>query len=447
MFTKKENLLPYSPKDLNSVLQYAKLLINKCLLEVLSNNDAKEKYIGKGGFGNKVEEKYFFLKNNSEDRPDFKDINLELKVTPLKLLKKGIMSPKERLVLGKINYNNIVLEKFETSSFLKKNGHILIIFYLYIKGQEDYNYIFKHLINYKLAKDDLKIIKDDWETIYKSIFNGNAHRLSESDTLYLAASTKAQNSFELTSQPNGPLAKPRAFSFKPSFIKYLISDFLQKNSQSVISIKKASKSKKTFEEIIIDSFNPYLNKTEEEVKRKLKLNYSSSAKQKGYLLSKAILGIKKKHIEEFEKAGINVKTITLSKNGFNKESMSFKQIQFKTIINESWEDSDLYHTLTSKFLFIIFQKDNKGQSILKEVKFWNMREKDLGIVKKVWIDTKKKIQKNDFSNFIKISDSRISHVRPKALKKNDKMETSFGTFEEKKCFWLNAGYIKDVISK
>jgi DNA mismatch repair protein MutH len=447
MFTIKESLLPYSPKNLTSVLTYAKLLINKSLMDVISINDAKEKYNGKGGFGNKVEEKYFYLKNNSEDRPDFKEINLELKVTPLKLLKNGTMSPKERLVLGKINYGKVLLENFESSSFIKKNSDLLIIFYLHVDGLDDYKYIFKHLINYRLAKNDLKIIKDDWQTIHNAILQGSVHLISESDTLYLAASTKAQNSSKLTSQPNGPDAKPRAFSFKPSFIKYLISDYLQINSQSVISVKNGLKSKKSFEEIIIDSFHPFLGKSEKDIKTNLKLNYSNNAKQKGYLLSRAILGIKKDNIEEFEKAGINVKTITLTKKGNNKESMSFKQIQFKTIINEAWKDSDLYNTLTNKFFFIIFQKDAKGQNILKNVKFWNMNENDLKIVKTVWLDTKNKISNNDFSNFKRISDGKISHVRPKATNKDDKMETSFGTLEEKKCFWLNASYIKEVISK
>ena len=56
------------------------------------------------------------------------------------------------------------------------------------------------------------------------------------------------------------------------------------------------------------------------------------------------------------------------------------------------------------------------------------------------------IGKNNFSEFIKISDDLISHVRPKAQKKSDKMETPFGTLEEKKCFWLNANYIKQILS-
>ena len=101
MFTKDEKKLPYSHNDLKSLLGYSKLLIDKCLLELIDEPDAKESYNGKGGFGNKVEEKYFFIKNNSEDRPDFIELNLELKITPLKLLKKGILSPKERLVLYK----------------------------------------------------------------------------------------------------------------------------------------------------------------------------------------------------------------------------------------------------------------------------------------------------------------------------------------------------------
>jgi DNA mismatch repair protein MutH len=288
----------------------------------------------------------------------------------------------------------------------------------------------------------MKIIQDDWIKIRDKVRAGQAHLLSESDTIYLAASTKGAKGSDRTSQPNGPSAKPRAFSFKPSFVKTLLSDFLIKDGESIL---KGVESKKSFEEIVANKFNSYIGKTEEELKSILNISYSKSTKHKGYLLAKAILGISKKFISEFEKGGIVIKTITLKETGSIKESMSFKQIKYTEIIKENWEETDLFEILSSKFFLLIFQLNKKGVPVLKKVKFWNMPEKDLEKVEKVWLDTQKKIKTGVFDNFIKISDNAIAHVRPKAQNKEDKMIDANGLLQDKKCFWLNASYVNEMI--
>jgi DNA mismatch repair protein MutH len=442
-YLKLEKDLPFNPRDYSSILNHANRLIGKSLVQLVGDDEAKSSYAGKGGFGNKVEEKYFFIQNNSDSSPDFKEVGVELKITPIKSLKKGSFSPKERLVLGKIDYNELNKENdFLKSKFISKNNKILIIFYLYTPSTKDYNYLFKHLITYELLRFDLKIIQDDWIKIRDKVRGGNAHLLSESDTIYLAATTKGKDSSVRTSQPNGPLAKPRAFSFKPSFIKTLLSDFLVKDGQSVLM---GVVSKKTFEEIVIDKFNSYIGKSEDELKLLLNMKYSTSAKHKGYLIAKAILGIKKKFITEFEKGGIVVKTITLKETGVIKESMSFKQIKYSEIIDENWEETDFYEVLSSRFFLIVFQLNKSDKPVLKKVKFWNMPEQDLDIVEKVWLDTKKKVKNGAFNDFVKISDNKIAHVRPKAKNNADKMITADGTLQDKKCFWLNASYISEII--
>lgn len=442
-YLKLEKDLPFNPKDYSSILNHAKKLIGKSLIQLVGATEAKASYSGKGGFGNKVEEKYFFIQNNSDSSPDFKEVGVELKITPIKLLKQGSFSPKERLVLGKIDYNELNKENdFLKSKFIVKNNKILIIFYLYTPSTKDYDYPFKHLVTYELLNSDLKIIQDDWIKIRDKVRAGKAHLLSESDTIYLAASTKGKNSSDRTSQPNGPSAKPRAFSFKPSFIKTLLSDFLIKDGESVL---KDIKSKQTFEEIVIDKFNSYIGKTEVVLKSIFNISYSKSAKHKGYLIAKAILGVSKKFISEFEKGGIVVKTITLKETGAIKESMSFKQIKYAEIIKEDWEETDLYEVLSSRFFLIVFQLNKSGIPVLKKVRFWNMPEKDLETVRKVWIDTQKKIKKGVFDKFIKISDNQIAHVRPKAQNKDDKMIDANGSLQDKKCFWLNASYVNEMI--
>ena len=113
-----------------SIISYAKNLKGKNLREVCGPKIEKHGYKGKGNFGQILEKFYFGYEPNSDAEPDFFDAGLELKSSPLKRLKNGDLRSKERLVLNIINYLEVHKEDFETSSFWKKNAHLLLVFYL-----------------------------------------------------------------------------------------------------------------------------------------------------------------------------------------------------------------------------------------------------------------------------------------------------------------------------
>ena len=80
--------------------------------------------------------------------------------------------------------------------------------------------------------------------------------------------------------------------------------------------------------------------------------------------------------------------------------------------------------------------------------FWNVPEKDLNSeIKRVWENTVEKIRNNEYDNLPKISESPILHVRPHAQNRNDTYPTLDGKQSIKKCFWLNASYIKKQIEE
>ena len=125
----------------------------------------------------------------------------------------------------------IIAEDWEHSSFLDKNKLILLMFYLYQKSLSLLDYEFKFfyeldLIN-KISSQDALQIKKDWEYIVGKIRNGEAHLLSEAETYYLGACTKAADSSVTRKQPNSIIpAKPRAFSLKQNYLNYI---FARKN--------------------------------------------------------------------------------------------------------------------------------------------------------------------------------------------------------------------------
>ena len=145
-----------------SIIDYAKLLKNQTLREACGSEIEKHGYKGKGNFGQILEKFYFGYEPNSDAEPDFLEAGIELKSTPLKNLKNGEFRSKERLVLNIINYLKVHKEDFETSSFIKKNAHLLLVFYLHDRDLNLLDYIIKLVDGWQYPNEDLKIIKQDW---------------------------------------------------------------------------------------------------------------------------------------------------------------------------------------------------------------------------------------------------------------------------------------------
>jgi DNA mismatch repair protein MutH len=388
--------LPYNPGDKNSVIEYAKKLKGKSLRQVCDSKVIEHSYSGKGNFGQVLEKFYFGYEPNSMAEADFAQIGMELKSSPLKLLKNNEYRSKERLVLNIINYVNVVNQNFEDSDFFKKNASILLIFYLHNADFDILDYLIKLVEEWSFPSTDLEIIKKDWQTINEKIASGKAHELSEGDTFYLGACTKGANALSVRKQPFSEIpAKQRAYSFKQGYVNHIIASIANESKETygkLIPNVQAAK-KQTIEEIVISKFKPFYGKTEEEIVKILNIKINTKAKSFYANLTKAILGIElDKEIEEFEKAEIIVKTVRLKENNLPKEDISFPNFKYEEIVNEDWEDSDFKNILEHKFLFVFFQFENK-KLVLKKVKFWNMPYLDLLEAKKVWEKQNKLLQK------------------------------------------------------
>ena len=221
----------YDEMDKQSILNYAKRLEGKTLRDLLSteevNEIGKDEKGNKGRYGQKIEKHYFKYAINSNKSADF-PCGLELKATPLKRLQNGSLVPKERLVCNIINYENIIYEDWENSSFLKKNSEILLLKYIDPMNksinQLDYQIVDVQIHNIFSNQEVSTQFKKDWHTILDKIKRGEAHNLSESDTVYLGACTKGSTAVKsLRTQPNNSVkAKQRAFSFKIQYMRTLI---------------------------------------------------------------------------------------------------------------------------------------------------------------------------------------------------------------------------------
>ncbi|ERJ11907.1 Sau3AI family type II restriction endonuclease [Haloplasma contractile] len=454
--------MEYDYTDINSIYCYAKELEGKKFKDIGTN----ENYVRniKGGLGQFLEEEYFGYEVNSRAEADFIEAGVELKVTPFKRNKNKTISAKERLVLNIINYMEEVNNSFEESSFWRKNSKILMVFYEWLKDVKREEYEITKTILYQFPEEDLEIIKDDWETIVSKIRSGQAHTLSESDTMYLGACTKGVNKSSVREQPcSEEPAMQRAYSLKQSYMTFLLRNYVfgDKKSERIIQNKSELKDT-TLEQYILNKLEDYYGQSIDELMKQY--NIKGNPKQKVQMVASKILGLTDKlgKTEEFQKANIKVKSIRVEKNGSINESMSFPSFKFKKLLQETWETSELRQMFEqTKFLFFIVEKNKTGEYILNKTIFWNMPVSILdGPVKETWEETVRVLKEGVklkpsgnkvFNNLPGSKLNSVCHVRPHTSKASyephnpNSDELPDGKWMTKQCFWLDKKFITQII--
>lgn len=460
----------YDRTSKSSILEFSKQLLGKTLAEAIAPDTIEDRK-GKGRLGQLVEEYFFGYDVNSNPDADFTDAGLELKVTPLKELKNKVLAIKERLVCTMIDYDVDQSKSFEESHVYLKCAYMLILFYLHEADVPVQHLLFIYAILWQIPDKDLLIMKQDYEKIVAKIRAGRAHELSEGDTTYLGACRKGQkgDADVFYTLPDGSRAEipapKRAFSLKTQYMRTIL-EFAKKtggqgtyNTSALVHgykphlIEESELLEKSFEDILLDRFKPYYGMSYEDLVRVLNAP-TSGAKSKYFLVANEILterhtrGEDVTQAEEFLKSGIVIKTIRLNKNGRPAEAMSFENINYFDILEEEdWYESRLYDIFTGRFLFIVFQEDEKGVVRLKIAFFWTMPPKDLEEAAGYWRNIKEAVAANHIAPeyFFRESDHKKFHVRPKGKNAADVTANPNGGTAKKYCYWFNHDYIKEII--
>lgn len=475
--------MDYDETSPKSIEEYGKKMIGQTFRTIYDEavskgilREAREDYVTshadkkyKGGMGNLVEECWFGYAANSASEADFERAGVELKVTPYKQTKKGYAA-KERLVLTMINYMEVVDElSFEASHLWKKARLMLLVWYLHVTGINDIKSTVDFVQLFTPPEEDMEIIREDYDKILTKIRAGKAHELSEGDTFYLGACTKAATSKDRRRQPfSDEPAKPRAFSFKNSYMTYVLTHYIMPGKRTYEPILGHDKIMTDFERYVTGKIEAYRNFSVDELCEQF--DVARRPKNLESMLAFRIFGIKGNQAEEFEKAGIVVKSIRIGKNGKIKENMSFPAFRFDEIVHEEWEDSTFGNYLReTRFFLVIYHMDSSGELRLVGSQFWNMPRKDIeNDVREVWIKTRDilrdgkltlTVNEHGFAtnNLPKQTENRVSHVRPHGQTKKDTYpllkgtrltivsdqpyDWSDDTQYTKQCFWLNNSYI------
>jgi DNA mismatch repair protein MutH len=456
----------YDKSSVESIFEHAKRLDGVALADLLPGLDSEMNQKNRGDLGSLVERHYFEHKPPNNHEPDFAEVGLELKTTGVRLTNGGYVA-KERLVLTMINYESIVNEIWESSMFLKKCKLMLILFYEYdretpvtrrrfvlrpiihqlsergllVQGHE-IEFLRRHAVI--VPPEDLAQIRRDWETIKAKVLAGKAHELSEGDTYYLGACRKGPGGAgeALRVQPFSPEgAKGRAFSLKQGYMSRIIQ-----SSQSN-EVRLGVNETEDFEQVTKRKFDSHRGKTIEQLCRSLEI-VLKEPKQKNLkrIIADRILEVEGRAPSELQMADIEMKTVLLNEVGKLKEHMSFPNFKYLEIVDLQWEDSDFCERLERRFLFVVFQKDNRGLERLKKVFYWNMPFVDREEARRVWEETKRRVLINA-RDLPGARESHVAHVRPKARDSRDTEPTPQGERLVKKGFWLNNKYVQDIIAQ
>ena len=160
---------------------------------------------------------------------------------------------------------------------------------------------------------DWAIIKQDYELIQKMVMDGEADMLSESLTRYLGACTKGATAAKSwVNQYRNPArqAKQRNFCFKRQYMDYVLHHYIMsepEDSESIIEDASVL-NKQTFDEYVLSVINAHAGKTDKQLCKMLGMAYTGN-KAQWVSITYKLLGLRGEHAQEFEKAGISVRTI------------------------------------------------------------------------------------------------------------------------------------------
>ncbi len=251
---------------------------------------------------------------------------------------------------------------------------------------------------------------------------------------------------------------------------YILNSFIVPNKTTYEPIIKNSNvlNGTTFKDYILNKINSYIGTSDKNLCELFNRAYNNN-KSQWIDLTYSMLGIKSNQAEEFIKANVVVKAIRLEENGSMKENMSFPSFKFKELVNQNWEESDLFTYFNETcFLFVVYRKEG-NHYVLKGSQLWNMPYNDLNdIVYTGWNNIRniisngiiltKKRNKAGFTvsnNLPKKSDNPIIHIRPHAQKSAyrfkdgstigniyiDANELPDGQWMTTQSFWINNSYI------
>jgi DNA mismatch repair endonuclease MutH len=439
-------IFDYRAASRDEIWERAKALEGMRLGELGASFSAIDGTSGKAEVGHAVEA-HFGIPRNSLQEADFPGAGIELKVVPMRRTGRGL-GIKERTVISMIDYDDLVLETWDSAK-VRGKLRILFVFFEHLDGRPKAEFPIRRVVVWTPDVRAEAFLRADWERVQAKVRHGLAHRLSESDGRIMGPCTKGADASHLRTQPfSSEMARYRAFALKPSFTLHLYRDAESRAATSIAPTLEMSRVE-TFEQQLTARFEPFVGRTVGEVGDELRVP-RSMAKSYAAQVSRRIFGAagSKTPIREFEEMGLTPRVTRVGPDLMPYESLSFPAFAYFVLLEEDWADSDLLSRV-EYMLLIPVRGPKKGtpqaSCTFGRPVFWRPTADELELIRREWETYRIEIRNGRATDLTPASATVAIHVRPHGRDANDTADAPVVGPVVKKSFWLNRGFVQRIL--
>lgn len=435
----------YDPTDPASIERRARRLVGRRFGEVTDvASDAVMTGTSRGSVGHLLE-RFFGLSINSDAGPDFAEAGVELKSVPM--VKQGnTHAAKERTYVTAIDYGTIARTPFEGSPLDTKTRHTLYVFYAWEPPPTPIAElrVLRVLLHERDDLDEL-VVREAYEHVQRSVLQGRAHELSESDTWGIGPATKDARARDITQPVGDRPARRRAFAWRPAYTTRLFQIARLTEEPEV-------EAPGSLEDLVRDAGDrllPWYGTSVAELRDRFTPHVTDAAKNLASTATRALLGADGgRQLEAFDRLGVTVRTVRVDASNLRPfEAVSFAAIDFEEVATTPFEASPLQQQLNA-ILFTVFTA-TRSQGVrdarLWTSFLWRPTAEDLEIIEEEYEAFRHAIATRPPDAWPRSSETTILHVRPHGRNKQDRRPLPTGGDHVRSAFWLNQGYLQRLV--
>ena len=164
-------------KDETELLAFARKLEGKKFSEIsesIGKLDENHRKHTKGVAAKVIETGYFEIPSNSSEHPDFEELGIELKVSPLRYLPRlDIYTTKERNVIKMVDYNDLADNNhWKLNKVAKKLNRILFVLYVHDNEANAWDWKVVKTFLWSPNEAESQAIKADYDIMRSKVLAG-----------------------------------------------------------------------------------------------------------------------------------------------------------------------------------------------------------------------------------------------------------------------------------
>jgi len=174
--------------------------------DLVGRLDTEHRKHTKGVVAKVIETEYFGIPSNSSEAPDFEDLGIELKVSPLRYVDRvDLYTTKERNVIKMVDYNELAsTTRWGENKVHNKLRRVLFVLYVHDKSVDAWDWKVAKVFLWSPTDEQSSKIQHDYDIMRKNIEAGK--NLREGDHSFFATCPKHGGGY----LKNTPLESPRS---------------------------------------------------------------------------------------------------------------------------------------------------------------------------------------------------------------------------------------------